>query len=178
MGRGETLAMSTRIPYLAVLATSILSILACKGEQPPSEMPTPASAPASAPSTQKGRTAEERNATDPDGVVRRGLALTDAKALTIREVFERADQLANLQIKVSGVAGSVCKAEGCWFMLQSDDGRKIRIVSKDHAFFVPSRVRGLEATVEGQLQVKTISENEKELTLFAQGLEMKTPSEG
>ena len=140
--------------------------------------------PATQPAEGRGLSPKDRDGVDPDGVVRRGAALTDAPAVPVAEVFERADQLANQRLKVVGTADSVCNAEGCWFTLQAQDGRFIRVMAKDHAFFVPSKVRGMIATVEGDLGVKVLSKKEtpplggRELTISALGLEMTTPPGG
>jgi hypothetical protein len=92
---------------------------------------------------------------DADGVVRRGKALSEAKALTVSDVYAKADELAGKTVKVSGTVASVCRKKGCWFVIEQDD-RAIRITSKGYRFFVPGKSPGMTATVEGELLVKSI----------------------
>ena len=174
--------MSVRTPYVAVRVALFGTLLciptACNQTSSPQT-------PGSQPSAGRGLSPGDREAVDPDGVVRRGRALSDGETLSVDDVFQRADQLARRHIKVSGAVDSVCTAEGCWFSLQAEDGRFIRVLSKDHGFFVPSKVRGMLATVEGELEVKTPSKKEtkgrqdgRELTISAVGLEMTPPPGG
>ncbi len=128
----------------------------------------PASAPAKTSTTSmKGADPSDREQVDPDGVVRRGLALSDAKALSVGEVVAQKTALAGKVIKVNGEVGKVCQAMGCWFVLKSGDD-SIRITSKDHGFFVPAQCTGMSATVEGDFALE-----DQEASIDAAAVEMK-----
>ncbi len=61
------------------------------------------------------------------------------------------------QVRVSGTVESVCKKAGCWMVLQDGD-LKARVFTKQNRFFLPQRVKGKQATVEGKLQARTVTE--------------------
>lgn len=174
--------MSVCSPYVAI---RIALLGAFAGGLAACNPTSPAKTPASQPARGRGLSPEDRDSVDPDGVVRRGAALSDAETLSIADVFQQAEHLARRRVKVSGAVDSVCTAEGCWFTLQAKDGRFIRVMSQGHSFFVPSKARGMVATVEGDLQVKRPSkkgtkapEDGRELTISAVGLEMAPPPGG
>lgn len=134
----------------------------------------------------KGTDPAMRDQTDPDGVVRRGVELSSAKAMTVGEVCAQADNLAGTSVKVTGKVAKVCANKGCWFELQ-DGEQNIRVTAKDYGFFVPANAPGMVATLEGQLTVKTLDlaekkhlegegaapKSNKEVAIAAAALEMK-----
>jgi len=122
----------------------------------------------------------DREAVDADGVVRRGTALTSTlAAMPVSSAFAKAKELDGQKVKLTGKVQSVCTKMGCWFVVQGDKPEdKIRISTKAHNIFVPRASVGMTATVEGTLQVKTLTaktaqhyEDEREL---APGEERKT----
>lgn len=108
------------------------------------------------PSSSKGLSAEARNDVDDDGVVRRGLKLTEAKALQVSEVFAQVDALSGKSVRVTGKVEKVCGKTGCWFSLVQED-KNIRITSKGYRYFVPTNAIGMTAVVEGDLEVRTLT---------------------
>lgn len=147
----------------------------------------------------KGTSPTDRDQVDPDGVIRRGVALTGAKVMTISEVVAGAATLNGKSVKLTGKVESVCERKGCWFVLQGDKPEEtVRITAKDHAFYVPKSALGHTAIVEGPFELKTvdvgmaqhmederasarneprktITEPVKELSIEAHGAELRAP---
>jgi hypothetical protein len=70
------------------------------------------------------------------------------------------DAYASLHVTVEGVVRQVCQRRGCWLELASDagpDALGCRVVSEQHAFFVPRDSAGSRAKVEGTVEVRTVS---------------------
>lgn len=121
-----------------------------------------ASQPSSQPSSQAelggalgGRSAQDRDAVDPDGVVRRGIPLSEAPMLTVSQVFGQSAALAGKSVKVTGEVSQVCQKSGCWFILREGE-QNIRITSKGYKYFVPASAPGMSAVVEGELAVQIL----------------------
>ncbi len=196
-----------RVLLSATLFAS-LALTACKAKPEASDPKTtaapaqPSETAASQPSAEaamhpKGLSAGDRMAREDDGSVRRGVALSDGETMTVAQVFTKASDLDKKIVKVEGTVDSVCSKSGCWFVVQ-DGEQTIRITSKGYKFFVPSDVKGHKATIEGELAIKELSQEEaqhfeddkngdkakkvegpkKELSIAAVGLEMKKPTDG
>lgn len=196
-----------RVLLSATLLAS-LALTACKAKPEASDPKTasapaqPAKAAASQPSDEaamhpKGLSAGDRMAREDDGSVRRGVALSSGEPMTVAQVYAKASDLDKKMVKVEGTVDSVCSKSGCWFVVQ-DGERNIRITSKGYKFFVPSDVKGHVATIEGELAIKVLSQEEaqhfeddkngenakkvegakKEFSIAAVGLEMKKPTDG
>ena len=60
--------------------------------------------------------------------------------------------------KVSGKVVEVCKAEGCWLKLEKADGSSMMVKAKNHSFLVPVDLIGKSVIVEGEADVKEVSE--------------------
>jgi hypothetical protein len=60
-------------------------------------------------------------------------------------------------ILFSGRVVEVCQKKGCWAMLE-DDGRAVRLMMHDHAFFLPKDYRG-PAVVWGVMEEIEMSES-------------------
>lgn len=111
----------------------------------------------------------DREAVDPDGVVRRG-AMTEGVALTVAELAAKSAELDGKTVKVAGKVDSVCQPMGCWFVMTGDAGETVRVSSKGHDVFMPKSSAGRVATAVGEFKVRTLSkeqaqhfEDEKEL---------------
>jgi Domain of unknown function (DUF4920) len=140
---------------------------------------------------------EAREVIDADGVIRRGQKLSETVAVSVSGAKAKASELDGKTIKVQGKVESVCQAMGCWFVMQGETPEDtIRITSKGHDIFVPRAAAGRVAVVEGEFKVKTldkaiaqhfederplkageqkktITEDQKELSLAVTALEMK-----
>ncbi len=60
------------------------------------------------------------------------------------------------QAKVTGVVTEVCKAEGCWLRMKTDNGTML-IKMKDHAFLVPLAMNGKTIVADGVATLKETS---------------------
>lgn len=122
---------------------------------------------------------------------RHGAAFTLPQAVPLDEIAKAPDDHAGKTVQVTGTVASVCRKKGCWMTLKGDTpAATARITFKDYAFFVPKDCDGKRATVEGSLQVKTLTPEErqhfaedarvdvsqipeKELRLVATGVELQ-----
>lgn len=116
-------------------------------------------APAEAAGSTKGLSRQTREDVDADGVVRRGIALSDGTALSVGELHDKAGEMNGKSVKVTGEVAQVCQKSGCWFALRDGD-KTIRITSKGYKYFVPSGAAGMTAVVEGEIAVKTLDVKE------------------
>jgi hypothetical protein len=103
----------------------------------------------------------DREQVDADGVVRRGLKVSDGAAITVADAVAKATELDGKPVKITGRVESVCQAMGCWFTIAAPEGGpSIRISSKGHDVFVPKAAAGRIATLEGDFKVKTLSKEQ------------------
>lgn len=124
-------------------------------ESPPSSRP----APTSDEQSQKGTSPETRDQVDPDGVIRRGVAVADEEALTLSALLEQADALNGETVTVTGTIDRVCAKKGCWMALRDDEGGPtVRITSKGYKYFVPMSAVGQRATAKGEVAVRALDE--------------------
>ena len=105
----------------------------------------------------RGETAQDRDYVDPDGIVRRGEAMSTGPSLSVASIMDKAQDLDGKLVKVTGTVGKVCSKSGCWFELKGDSEKPgIRITSKGYRFFVPSKANGMTAVLEGDLKVRML----------------------
>ncbi len=105
----------------------------------------------------RGESPEDREYVDTDGVVRRGESLSSGPSLSVNDVVTKAASLDGKVVKVTGTVGRVCGKSGCWFELKgAHSPTGIRITSKGYRFFVPSKAKGMRATLEGDLKVRML----------------------
>jgi hypothetical protein len=69
------------------------------------------------------------------------------------------DALPKDAVQVTGTIDSVCQKMGCWLVVK-DGEAQARVLMKDHAFTVPTDVKGKPVVVEGTLATRTFSEPE------------------
>ncbi len=94
--------------------------------------------------------------------VHRGAAFTLQQSVTLDEVANKAQEYAQKTVLIKGKVSGVCQAKGCWMTISGDQATsKARITFKDYGFFVPFDVKGKDALVEGVVQVKELSEAER-----------------
>ena len=120
-----------------------------------------------------------------------GEKISDAKALPANEVVTYFEKDRKGDVKVTGEVIEVCKAEGCWLRLKTNDGSML-VKMKDHAFLVPLSLVGKTVEVEGpgsmketsvdmlkhyaedagksQAEIDAITQPKKEVVLQAKGL--------
>jgi hypothetical protein len=113
------------------------------------------------------------------------------EAVTLDEVAKAPEKHAGKAIQVTGTVSAVCLKKGCWMNLKGETPTATaRITFKDYGFFVPKDCSGKAAIVEGNLEVKKLSLEERkhfaedgkvsvdqipenELRLVATGVELK-----
>ena len=60
--------------------------------------------------------------------------------------------------KITGKVVEVCRAEGCWLKLEKADGTSMMVKAKNHSFLVPVDLIGKSVVVDGEAEVKEVSE--------------------
>ena len=95
-------------------------------------------------------------------VVKRGTPIAaDAKVVPLAKVLEKPDAYTKTPVVTEGHVEAACTKMGCWMQLAPEDGRNaIRVSFKDYAFFVPKDSKGMNARVEGVVEIKTLSKDE------------------
>ena len=89
-------------------------------------------------------------------VVKRGVEIpADAKSVALADVVAKPDAYAKQPVVVDGTVSSVCTNMGCWMQLDS-----VRVTFKDYGFFVPTDSKGMNARIEGVVEIKTLSKAE------------------
>jgi len=86
-----------------------------------------------------------------------GKPFVDGSHASIEEVLIQPRAFANSSVTIEGSIGSVCQNKGCW-MYVTDGTRRIRVVFKDYAFFVPMDSEGKRVRVQGSIQEKVVAQ--------------------
>jgi hypothetical protein len=60
-------------------------------------------------------------------------------------------------MKVEGKVIDVCKKKGCWMVLETADGKGMRVTFKDYAFFMPKDIAGKTVVLDGIAKKQIIS---------------------
>jgi hypothetical protein len=60
--------------------------------------------------------------------------------------------------KITGKVVEVCRAEGCWLKLEKGDGTAMMVRAKNHSFLVPVDLIGKSVVIDGEAEVKEVSE--------------------
>ena len=77
-------------------------------------------------------------------------------AIPVSELASKLKEKESLELKVSGKVKEVCKAEGCWLKMETENGAMM-IKMKDHAFLVPLSMNGKTIVVDGIVTLKETS---------------------
>ncbi len=92
-----------------------------------------------------------------DGGKHFGSAFTLTEAAPLATFADKATELGDKMIQVSGTIDAVCQKKGCWFVIK-DGETTARILMKDYGFTVPIDSKGKAAVIEGTLKVRTFTE--------------------
>jgi hypothetical protein len=88
----------------------------------------------------------------PKGTVAKGTtfgAKTDERgAVNVNDILQKLNSETETNVKVKGKVVDVCTAMGCWLKMETADG-PVMVKMKDHAFFVPTDLKGKEIVVAG-----------------------------
>ena len=151
--------------------------------------PTPP-ATSTTPAPKATSTATQLPAGYAEGAILRGQSISKSPAISLDEIFKNPKNYAGKTVVVNAQVSGVCKVKGCWMTISGKHAQtKARVTFKDYAFFVPKNCVGMKAKLEGQVQVKEMSEAERkhlaedgnvsvdqipkvELRIIAQGVEL------
>ena len=120
-----------------------------------------------------------------------GKKTTNEGAITASELPAKLTGADAVEVKVTGKVSEVCKAEGCWLRMETENGSML-IKMKDHAFLVPLSMNGKTIVVDGvatlketsvemlrhyaedagksKAEIEAIKEPKKEITMQAKGI--------
>jgi hypothetical protein len=134
----------------------VLLILLQPASQPTQAPATkPAAAPATQPATPKATAAAWTT-------LHRGAPFTMTDRITMDALMSDAKTYAGKTVRVDGVVSAVCVKKGCWMTLGgSDKTARARITFKNYGFFVPLDCAGSKTSVEGVVELKTLSAAER-----------------
>ncbi|MBX3246947.1 MAG: DUF4920 domain-containing protein [Myxococcales bacterium] len=122
--------------------------LGCASQSPP---PTTPEAPSAA-----------APATAPAGPEAFGEPLSDAPVIALATLAADPASFAGQTVKTEGEVTQVCQRMGCWMEMRAEDAPTVRVPMAGHAFFLPRDAAGRRATVEGQLVLRELSDDERE----------------
>lgn len=144
--------MSTYLLFVAILMQ-------------PASAPTsaPTSQPAKAPASQPTK-ASPAATTSADGkTIHRGAAFQLNESMTMDALAAKSADFDGKTVKVTGTITNVCLKKGCWMVLGGKDKTaRARVTFKNYAFFVPLDSAGANAIVEGVVELKVMSEAERQ----------------
>ena len=98
-----------------------------------------------------------------------GKPLTLKTATKVSDIMASPDKFKGQRVMVQGPIVEVCEEMGCWIALGSDkEFQTLRFKVEDGVIVFPMSIKGLNATVEGVVDVAMLSEAEQ----IKQGEEM------
>jgi hypothetical protein len=101
----------------------------------------------------------------PGEVLARGEKLKGLPAVTLADLLATPEKYQDKSVRVEGIIRRACQKAGCWMELAESTDKAangMRVLMKDHAFFVPIDSAGSKATVEGKVAVKMLDQEEAE----------------
>lgn len=139
-----------------------LGLFACEKKTPPATTAPGSAAPASA--QPAAPASQPTSATDgdwKDNKLHRGAAFAGAEAVDLGAILTSPEGFKGKPLQTSGTIARVCTRKGCWMELAAQGQDKgIRITFKDYGFFVPTDSQGAKATVEGLVEINTLSKED------------------
>ena len=85
-----------------------------------------------------------------------GKKTTADGAIPVNELASKLQGAKPAEVKISGKVNEVCKMEGCWLKMETEDG-SIMIKMKDHKFLVPLSMNSKTIVVDGTATLKETS---------------------
>jgi len=86
-----------------------------------------------------------------------GKVSEEGKALAVDKVEQNLKE-NKFEGKITGKVVEVCRAEGCWLKLEKGDGSAMMVRAKNHSFLVPVDLIGKSVVIDGEAEVKEVSE--------------------
>lgn len=88
-----------------------------------------------------------------------GTPLTLKAATKVSDIYANPDTFKGQRVQVQGPIVAVCEDMGCWIALGSDkESQTLRFKVEDGVIVFPMSIKGLNATVEGVIEVTAASE--------------------
>ncbi|HVE86296.1 MAG TPA: DUF4920 domain-containing protein [Myxococcales bacterium] len=132
----------------AVLASAAITLAALAHDSAPTPAPRPAQA---------------TTATAKAGVLARGEKLKGLPPVKLAELVGAPDKYQDKAVRLEGTVRRACDKMGCWMELAENAtpaAPGVRVLMKDHGFFVPTDSAGSRATVEGKVTVQSLSDED------------------
>ncbi len=85
-----------------------------------------------------------------------GKKTTADGAIAANELAAKLQSTKSIDVKVTGKVKEVCKMEGCWLKMETENGT-VMIKMKDHSFFVPLSMNGKTIVADGKATLKETS---------------------
>ena len=85
-----------------------------------------------------------------------GKKTTADGAIPVNELASKLQGAKPAEVKIIGKVKEVCKMEGCWLKMETEDG-SIMIKMKDHKFLVPLSMNSKTIVVDGTATLKETS---------------------
>ncbi len=89
-----------------------------------------------------------------------GQKISLTKSVPLNELISLADANKGKAVLTTAKVEKICVKKGCWMQIKSDD-LSIRVTFKDYGFFVPNKILGKMAQIQGELIKKTVSVKEQ-----------------
>lgn len=140
----------------ALLAAAVVALTALAHDSVPTKPATPAAA--AAPAATPPAAPTEKGAT-----LARGEKLKGLPGVKLAELVAAPEKYQDKSVRVEGTVRRACSKMGCWMELAESAAPAaagIRVLMKDHGFFVPTDSAGSKATVEGKVSVETLSDED------------------
>jgi hypothetical protein len=131
----------------------------------PASAPTsaPTSQPSAAPASQPTKTAPAGQTSEDGKTIHRGAPFNLKKSMTMDALASKAADFKGKPVQVTGTVTNVCLKKGCWMVLGGKEKTaRARITFKNYSFFVPLDCAGSKAIVEGVVELKVLSEPERQ----------------
>ncbi|MFN7131804.1 MAG: DUF4920 domain-containing protein [Myxococcales bacterium] len=116
-----------------------------------------------------------------EDVIRRGEPLSGkSPRVAFADVAKNPGAYAGKTVTIDGAVRKACSKKGCWMELaEAPDAKSpgARVTFKDYGFFVPTDSKGSKATVEGVVELTTLSEADAK-HLEAEGAQIPRDAEG
>ena len=90
-----------------------------------------------------------------------GEPLSEGTAVPLATIAAAPEAYAGKTVKTEGEISAVCQRMGCWMEMRADGVAPVRVPMAGHSFFLPKDVSGRHATVEGEVAVRELSEDER-----------------
>jgi len=156
---------------MRILFLALLSSLACNGGNDVAESPATdeaagetaeAEAPHADEADHEAHAEAAENTAPADGPTAYGDPLTDRELVTLATIAGDPSSYAGQTVKTEGEIAAVCQRMGCWMEMRAEGVEPIRVPMAGHSFFLPKDVSGRHATIEGEVAVRELSDDERE----------------